>query len=71
MSNYTGEKDKLKSHLEELERKHRALDNDIEKRFHNMTITDEVRRLKTQKLWLKDEIHRINLQLVQLELNNE
>jgi len=71
LSNYTGEKDKLKSHLEELERKHRALDNDIEKRFHNMTITDEVRRLKTQKLWLKDEIHRINLQLVQLELNNE
>ena len=71
MSNYAEEKDKLKSHLEELERKHRALDQDIEKRFHNMNVTDEVRRLKTQKLWLKDEIHRINLQLIQMELTDE
>ena len=70
MSNYADEKDKLRAHLDELERKHRILDQDIEKRFHNMTITDEVRRLKTQKLWLKDEIHRVNLQLVQLELQN-
>jgi len=70
MSNYADEKDKLRAHLDELERKHRTLDQDIEKRFHNMTITDEVRRLKTQKLWLKDEIHRVNLQLVQLELQN-
>jgi hypothetical protein len=69
MSNFIDDRDKLMSHLESLERKHRELDLFIETKFHNMNITDEVRRLKTQKLWLKDEIHRINLQLVQMELN--
>ena len=65
MSNYESEADKLKSHLEELERKHQELDKEIETRYHNVTVSDEVRRMKTMKLWLKDEIHRINSQLVQ------
>lgn len=65
MSNYESEADKLKSHLEELERKHQELDKEIEIRYHNVTVSDEVRRMKTMKLWLKDEIHRINSQLVQ------
>lgn len=68
MSNYDTEEDKLRSHLEELERKHRELDNTIETRYNNVTVTEEVRKMKTMKLWLKDEIHRINSQLVQLEL---
>jgi len=65
MSNYENETDKLRSHLEELERRHKELDTEIERRYHNVTVSEEVRRMKTMKLYLKDEIHRINLQLVQ------
>lgn len=63
MSNYITERDKLNAHLEILIDKHRKLDEDLDKNFQNQTITDEVRRLKTQKLWLKDEIYRIKRQL--------
>jgi hypothetical protein len=59
MSNYENDDDKLNTHLEELRRKHKELDTLIETKYHNTNITDEVRRLKTQKLWLKDEIHRL------------
>ena len=68
MSNYDLEEDKLRSRLEELERKHKALDTELEVRYHNMTITDEVRRMKTMKLYLKDEIHRLNAKLIQIGL---
>ena len=64
MSNYNDEDDKLDARLEELKRKHRELDTLIETKYHNQNITDEVRRLKTQKLWLKDEIHRIETLLL-------
>ena len=67
MSNFDDEADKLRAHLEELTRKHRELDTEIEVKYHNMNITDEVRRLKTMKLYLKDEIHRINSKLEALE----
>lgn len=66
MSNYENEKDKLQSHLDELIRKHRELDQEIETRFQNKTVTEEVRRLKTQKLFLKDEIYRIKRRLAEL-----
>ena len=66
MSNYEEEDDdKLKSHYDELERKHRDLDNEIEARYNNVTVSDEVRRMKTMKLYLKDEMHRINEYLIQ------
>jgi hypothetical protein len=68
MNNYDNEMDKLRFHLEELTRKHRNLDIEIETLYNNITITDEVRRMKTMKLYLKDEIHRINAQLIQLGL---
>ena len=68
MSNYELEEDKLRSHLEELERKHRELDTELKVKYNNQTITDEVRRMKTMKLYLKDEIHRINSQLIQIGL---
>ena len=68
MSNYENEADKLRSHLTELERRHRELDTIIETRYNNITVDEEVRRMKTMKLWLKDEIHRINSKLVLLEL---
>ena len=68
MSNYDLEEDKLRCRLEELERRHKELDTELEVRYHNMTITDEVRRMKTMKLYLKDEIHRINSKLIQIGL---
>ena len=65
MSNYELEEDKLKSHLIELERKHKELDTELEVKYNNMTVTEEVRRMKTMKLYLKDEMHRINSYLIQ------
>jgi hypothetical protein len=59
MSNYNDDNDKLNAHLEELKRKHRELDTYILEAFNNQNISPEVYKLKTQKLWLKDEIHRI------------
>lgn len=64
MSNFENEDDKIKARLEELRKKHRDLDKLIESKFFNYNITDEVRRLKTQKLWLKDEIYRLETQLL-------
>ena len=54
---------KLLAHLEEPRKKHRTLDNEI-KNIELTSITEEVRRLKTEKLWLKDEIYRIEKQLI-------
>jgi len=68
MSNYENEEDKLRNRLEELEKRHRELDKEIERRYHNITISDDVRKMKTMKLYLKDEIHRLNSQLIQLGL---
>ena len=68
MSNHENESDKLEARLQELERKHRALDKEIEMRYHNVTVSEEVRKMKTMKLYLKDEIHRLNEQLIQLRL---
>ena len=68
MSNYDSEEDKLRSHLDELERKHKAIDKEIEIRYNNVTVSEEVRRMKTMKLYLKDEMHRINAQLIQIGL---
>ena len=65
MSNWENESDKLKAHYAELERKHRELDTELETKYNNMTVTDEVRRMKTMKLYLKDEMHRINAYLIQ------
>ena len=68
MSNWDNQEDKLRTHLEELERKHRAIDKELEERYNNTNATEEARRMKTMKLYLKDEMHRINTQLVQLGL---
>ena len=65
MSNYDNVEDKLRAHYEELKRKHKELDEELETKYNNMTVTEEVRRMKTMKLYLKDEMHRINLYLVQ------
>ena len=65
MSNYENTEDKLRAHYTELERRHRELDIELEVKYNNMTVTDEVRRMKTMKLYLKDEMHRINAYLIQ------
>lgn len=65
MSNWTETKDKLQAHYNDLARKHRELDNEIESMYNNSYVTEEVRRMKTMKLYLKDEMHRINQYLVQ------
>ena len=65
MSNYDEVENKLRAHYAELERKHRELDTELKTKYNNMTITEEVRRMKTMKLYLKDEMHRINAYLVQ------
>ncbi len=56
------EKHKLEAHLEELIKKHRKLDLEISNlSTHHISV--ELRQLKTQKLWYKDEIHRIQKKL--------
>ena len=68
MSNYESEEDKIRNRIVELEKRHRKLDTDIEILYNNITISEEVRRMKTMKLYLKDEIHKLNSKLVQLGL---
>ena len=61
--NSMSDTDKLVHRLEELRKKHRELDNHI-KKLYNKSVTEELRKLKTEKLWLKDEIYRIERQLI-------
>ena len=56
-------KESLQSHLESLTVRHRDLDNEILELEKHYSVTEEIRRLKTQKLWLKDEIHRLKRDL--------
>jgi len=65
MSNWETTKDKLLAHYDELKRKHKELDEEIEIKYNNQTVSEEVRRMKTMKLYLKDEMHRINAYLIQ------
>ena len=65
MSNYDNTEDKLQAHYDELVRKHRELDIELKERYNNITASEEARRMKTMKLYLKDEMHRINAYLVQ------
>ena len=59
--------DGLRAHLEELKRKHRLLDSEVEDLLQNRNYDIQMRKLKTEKLWLKDEIHRIETQLETME----
>jgi hypothetical protein len=60
-------KESLQSHLESLTVRHRDLDNEILELERHYSVNQEVRRLKTQKLWLKDEIHRLKRDLEKYE----
>lgn len=56
-------KESIQSHIKSLTGRHRDLDNEILQLEKHYTVTEEIRRLKTQKLWLKDEIHRLKRDL--------
>jgi len=47
------------TYLESLYRKHRTLDDEIKVLYNKFASDDLINRKKTQKLWLKDEIHRL------------
>jgi len=49
----------LTAYLAELTKKHRALDEKIIELEKRLYVDQEVRTLKTQKLFYKDELHRI------------
>jgi len=68
MSDYVSQKDKLTAHLEKLQSRHKELDKHLENTYSNITVNEEVRRIKTEKLWLKDEIYRIHRQLNDLSI---
>ena len=63
MSNFTERHNKIAVHLQELYRKHRALDDEIKKMYNKWENDGIINRKKTQKLWLKDEIHRLENEL--------
>ena len=63
MSNYTNEHDKIVVHLQELYSKHRALDEEVKLLYSTFADDRIINRKKTQKLWLKDEIHRLETEL--------
>ena len=52
MSNYTEQHDKLAVHLQELYKKHRALDDEIKVLYTKFVVDQELNLLKTKKLWL-------------------
>ena len=69
MSNWSEERDKLHSHYEELARRHAELDQELLEVYQGHTVNEAARRLKTMKLYLKDEMHRINAYLIQRGLD--
>lgn len=67
MSNYTDQHDKLAVHLQELYKRHRTLDDEIKVLYTKFIEDHELNLLKTKKLWLKDEIHRLESELKALD----
>jgi hypothetical protein len=63
MVNFTEKHNKLASRLQDLYRKHRALDSEIKMLYNKWEDDGIINRKKTQKLWLKDEIHRLETEL--------
>ena len=63
MSNFTSEHNKIAVYLQELYEKHRILDEEIKVLYNTFANDSEINRLKTKKLWFKDEIHRLETRL--------
>ena len=71
MSNYQSALDKLKSRMESLEKKHKHLDDKIQKEFDKFLEDSKLKELKLEKFKLKDQIHKLKLEMVSLEAQNE
>ena len=67
MSNFTEQHNKIANYLQELYKRHRALDDEIKELYNKWADDGVINRKKTQKLWLKDEIHRIETELESLK----
>ena len=63
MSNFTDEHNKIAGYLQVLYKKHRALDEEIQVLYNTFASDGDINRLKTKKLWFKDEIHRLETRL--------
>lgn len=63
MSNYEDHRDKITVHLNELYKKHRTLDEEIKVLYSKFERDEVINRKKTEKLWYKDEIHRLESEL--------
>lgn len=57
MNNFETDHDKLVAHLQELYKKHRDLDDEIDLLYNKFAPDSTVNMLKTKKLWIKDEIN--------------
>jgi hypothetical protein len=67
MHNFTEKHNKIANYLQELYKKHRVLDDEIKMLYNKWESDNVINRKKTQKLWLKDEIHRLETELKALE----
>ena len=63
MSNFSEEHNKIAVYLQELYKKHRALDDEIKELYNKFADDGIINRKKTKKLWFKDEIHRLETRL--------
>ena len=63
MSDFTERHEKIAVHLQELYRKHRTLDDEVKELYNSFAGDEVINRKKTAKLWLKDEIHRLETEL--------
>lgn len=63
MEIFENPRDKERAHLVELYKKHKALDEKIKELYNGHERDEVLNRLKTQKLWIKDEIHRFETKL--------
>lgn len=63
MENFGAEHNDLVNQLRALYEKHRELDIFITQRYNEYAPNEELIRLKTKKLWYKDEIHRLETNL--------
>ena len=59
MSNFETKHDKNETHLEELRRRHKELDDEVKMLYIRYADDETLNRKKTMKLWIKDEIHRL------------
>ena len=67
MSKLTEKHNKIAVHLQELYKKHRALDDEPKTLYSKFEREENINRLKTKKLWFKDEIHRLERELKALQ----